>query len=197
MKLTVVEWYSQGKTVVLGEKFVSVPKSNVNWPEIEPGPCWDVGDYQPELKKMTWKDIFQRSWNAATRIPWSLNLEAGFFETSEINNLLLSITTQNSRIIIVEAVETSNLVTEFRLLANQFLQPFPTLTFRSKSSTMQVTVFVALLIFSVGFQQRCCFFACVLNYRILAFLVNTVLEPFTAIPYFALLLLLRTCSADQ
>jgi len=60
---------------------------------------------------------------------------------------------------------------------------------------MQVTVFVALLTFSVGFQQRCSFFA--LNYRILAFLVDTVLEPFTAIPYFALLLLLRTCSTDQ
>jgi hypothetical protein len=141
MELTIMEWYSQGKTVVLGEKFVSVRKSNVAWPEVDPGPWWGFDDYQPELIKMTWVNTFQRSWNAATGIPWSLKLEVGFFETSEINNLLLSVTTQKTWIIIVETVDTSDLFTEFQFFANQFLQPIPTLIFRAKSSTMEVTAF--------------------------------------------------------
>jgi hypothetical protein len=160
MELTIVEWYSQSKTVVLGNKFVSVLQSNMNLPEIEPVPWWEVDDYQPELMKMTWKDTFQRSWNAATGIPWSLNLEVGFFEKSEINNLLLNVTIQNTWIIIVEAVETSNLVTEFQILAKQFLHAFPTLTFQAKFGTKQVTLFVALLIFSVVFRQSSSFFLC-------------------------------------
>lgn len=125
-----MEWYSQGETKVLGEKSVSMHKHNVNWPVIEPGlPRSEAGEYQSMsrvgpfdvLTEFTLKNTFQVSWNPTRRIPWFLTMkEVGVFEPSRISNLLVSVTTHNTRILIVKAVATSNLVTEFQLQANQF-----------------------------------------------------------------------------